>query len=75
MKQYCRYCIHLTAPDEAFGYCSSKKITINEKRCKQPNTCSEFELNPIDAFDLDKTYKPRKKREKVNQITLKEVEQ
>ena len=75
MKQYCRYCAHLTAPDETFGYCSIKRITINEKRCKQPNKCDEFELNPIDAFDLEKTYMPRKKTEKADQLTLKEVEQ
>lgn len=69
MKQYCRYCSHCCYGDVV--YCSFKETTMSEESAKCVNQCKDFDFNPIDVFNPDKTYKPRKKKEtKVKQITL-----
>lgn len=54
MKQYCRYCAYLTAD----CYCECKKRCLSESTCKKANKCKNFAFNEIDAFNLEKTYKP-----------------
>lgn len=73
MKQYCRYCSHCCYGDVV--YCDFRKRTMSEESAKRVNQCKDFEFNPIDAFNIDKTYKPREKKEtKVEQINLLEVD-
>lgn len=70
MKQYCRYCSNLIVGDS--NYCDRKKKCMSDSVAKAVNTCKDFEFNPIDAFDLDKTYKPRepKKQQCDGQIKI-----
>lgn len=66
MKQYCRYCNHCINGDAV--YCEALKITISEEKAKRVNHCKEFVFNEIDVFDLDKRYKPRKKKMKQRRL-------
>lgn len=59
MKQYCRYCAYLTCD----CYCECKKQVLSESTCKKVNKCKYFIFNEMDAFNLEKTYKPRVKKE------------
>lgn len=59
MKQYCRYCAYLTAD----CYCECKKRCLSESTCKKVNKCKYFIFNEMDAFNPDKIYKPRVKKE------------
>lgn len=58
MKQYCRYCCHLCVGDAI--YCGERKETMSESTAKSPNRCHSFAFNPMDAFNFDKEYQPRK---------------
>jgi len=62
MRQYCRYCSFLTTGNGI--YCNEKKKTMSEASAKSVNRCKLFDLNPMDAFDLDKTYKPREVKQR-----------
>lgn len=66
MKQYCRYCNHCIVGDVV--YCEALKITMSEEKAKRVNHCKEFDFNEIDVFDLDKRYKPRKKKMKQGRL-------
>ena len=72
MKQYCRYCANCVCGDVV--YCSEFHKVMSETSAKSVNHCKKFDFNPIDAlsFDLNKTYKPREKKVKVedNQLSL-----
>ena len=57
MKQYCRYCNHLVTGNGI--YCTEKEQSMSEASTKRVNRCKEFLFNPMDAYDLDRTYKPR----------------
>lgn len=73
MKQYCRYCSHCCYGDVV--YCGFKKTTMSEESAKCVNQCKYFDFNPIDVFNHDKVYMPRKKKEtKAKQISLFEEE-
>ena len=65
MKQYCRYCAYCIVQLEGFAWCEELSKEMSETTAKSVNTCKRFEFNEIDAFDLDKKYKPREKKEKV----------
>lgn len=67
MKQYCRYCAHLTVNN--FPYCEVKKTERSESSCKRPNRCKDFDFANCppefqDAFGETKGYKPRKTKNK-----------
>ena len=69
MNQYCRYCAYLCVGDCA--YCSSHMDTMSDEKAKRMNHCKDFQFNPLDAFDLERTYSPMKARRKMkNQISL-----
>lgn len=57
MKQYCRYCAYLCTGNGI--WCDELKKKISEAAAKSPNRCHSFAYNPMDAFDMDKQYKPR----------------
>lgn len=62
MTQYCRYCANLVYGDSC--YCEVKRECLDYDKCKRPNKCKDFELNPIDALgENPKGYKPREKHE------------
>lgn len=71
MKQYCRYCSFLV--DGNGTYCTELNKEMSEASAKSVNHCKSFAFNPIDAFDLDKTYKPRevKKQQCDGQIEMR----
>lgn len=60
MKQYCRYCAHLVTGNGI--YCCEKERTMSEASTKRANSCKEFDFNPMDAYDFDRTYKPREEK-------------
>lgn len=62
MNQYCRYCTDLVVAD--INYCAIKKKRVSDAAAKTVNHCKDFVFNPIDAFDLEKRYRPRQKKEK-----------
>ena len=68
MNQYCRYCAEAVGQDESCAYCSAKDKFLTKIQCSRANKCKKFRFNEIDAlgFDLNKKYKPRKKKEKVD---------
>ena len=69
MRQYCRYCANLVYGDSC--YCEVKRECLDYDRCKRPNKCKSFELNPIDALgENPKEYKPRGNKSQSNQITM-----
>ena len=72
MKQYCRYCTYCIGETDFVGisYCSAKEKEISSNSCKTENHCKEFVFNEIDAFDLDKKYKPRAKSQLIISPTL-----
>lgn len=75
MKQYCRYCSHLTTGNGI--YCDKRNITLSETYAKATNTCQDFELNPIDAFfENERGYRPRepKPRSEYEQISFTDSE-
>ncbi|MCI9092632.1 MAG: hypothetical protein HFF36_02440 [Coprobacillus sp.] len=61
MKQYCRYCSNCSICVDCVC-CDVKDKYMNYEQAKRVNKCKHFEFNPIDVFDSDRTYKPRKKR-------------
>jgi hypothetical protein len=60
MKQYCRYCANAILQGDDVVYCEPKDEMRDKKNCITSNECKKFELNPLDVFDIDKEYKPRK---------------
>lgn len=68
MKQYCRYCSGLVVGDAV--YCGTKGKVLSERTAKSLNSCKAFDFNPIDAFDINRRYKPQK-REKNDNKPLK----
>lgn len=67
MAQYCRYCSHIAVGD--CNYCEVKKATFTDEQMCRTNRCKDFDFCPIDAL-TDKTYKPRKPRKKLEQISM-----
>lgn len=52
-------------------YYEIKRTCLNYDRCKRPNKCKHFELNPIDALgENPKEYKPREKRDAWEQMKI-----
>lgn len=73
-KQYCRYCAHLVTGNGI--WCEAHKRSYSESYCKVTNNCSEFELNPIDAFfENEAGYKPRKTKgtDQGIQMTMEDI--
>ena len=64
MRQYCRYCANCIAQDDDFAVCETLDKYLSKASARRTNTCKHFSFNEIDAFDLDKKYKPRAKAEK-----------
>ena len=73
IKQYCRYCSYLTTGNGI--WCEKHQRTYSEKYTKTPNNCGDFELNVIDAYNLDRTYHPREPKPitEDNQITFADL--
>lgn len=73
MKQYCRYCAHLTTGNGI--WCDKRHREYSESYAKSTNNCGDFELNVVDAFfENERGYQPRKEPEVDDrQITLSEV--
>lgn len=68
MKQYCRYCAHLTTGNGI--YCEKRKRTYSESYAKSTNNCGDFELNVIDAFfENERGYQPREPKGKCKDCT------
>ena len=59
MKQYCRYCAYMCCGNG--NYCSVHERTFSDSYIKTVNSCGEFCFCEIDALDLTKRYKPRKR--------------
>lgn len=57
MTQYCRYCAHFITGNG--NWCEEFHINPTDGFAKRPNKCKRFMFCEIDAFDLDRTYKPR----------------
>lgn len=57
MRQYCRYCANFVTGNG--DWCEELKKEVGESAARRPNKCRVFEFNEIDAFDLNRTYKPR----------------
>ena len=74
MAQYCRYCSHLVTGNGI--YCGEMNKEMSEAQAKRTNTCSRFDLNPIDAFyENEKGYQPREPKPVISdgQITMEDV--
>lgn len=68
MRQYCRYCVHLTTGNGI--WCEERHKSMTEAACKTTNNCKKFEFCEIDAFDENqKPYKPREELQAVDEIT------
>lgn len=68
MKQYCRYCIHLSTGNGT--WCEEKKKTMEDSAAKRVNKCKSFSFCEIDAFDGTARYKPRQPKNTASQISL-----
>ena len=68
MKQYCRYCAYLTTGNGI--YCGAKDRILSEQTTKRVNTCRQFEFNEIDAYDLERKYKPRRSKTIEGQLSM-----
>ena len=73
MKQYCRYCANCYLQGDDIVWCEPKDQMRNKQQCSSVNNCKDFELNEIDVFDIDRTYKPRAKRKKVERHTFEQM--
>ena len=62
MIQYCRYCSNCVAHDEDIAVCTIRNKMINKRTVR--NSCQDFDFNEINAFDLNKTYKPKETKPK-----------
>ena len=71
MTQYCRYCAHFVTGNG--NWCEERGIEPSDERAKRPNKCKQFEFNPIDAFDIGREYKPREKKEQIEQETMENI--
>ena len=73
MAQYCRYCQNLYTGNDI--YCAAKDKELSEAYTKRVNFCKYFDFCSVDAYDLDKEYHPRQKREKapLKQISIEEI--
>lgn len=69
IKQYCRYCCHLTTGNGIWF--DKHQRTYSEKYAKTANNCGDFELNVVDAFG--EGYQPRAEADD-RQITFEELE-
>ena len=69
-NQYCRYCCSCVAQDDDVAVCTTRNEMVTKKTVR--NSCQDFEFNEIDAFDLNKKYKPRNPKPKQceGQITM-----
>lgn len=68
MKQYCRYCSYLCTGNGT--WCEKKQKEIADSTAKTENHCKQFLFCELDAYDITKKYKARKKRVVVDQPTL-----
>lgn len=71
IKQYCRYCSHLTTGNGI--WCEAHQRTYSEKYAKTMNNCSDFELHIVDAFG-EEVHKPRPEVDD-RQITFEDLEE
>lgn len=62
MTQYCRYCNNLVTGNGI--YCERKETELSEAYTKRTNKCKLFEFNPMDAYEFDRMYRPRQKKQK-----------
>lgn len=62
-KQYCRYCAYCTYGDAV--YCEMKDKVMNIEAAKRLNKCPYFAFNERDVFNLEKIYKPKKRKKKL----------
>lgn len=66
MTQYCRYCSECIAQDDDWGVCQAKNFQTVKKTSRRKN-CVGYSFNEIDAFDLNRKYKPKEKKESKSQ--------
>lgn len=73
MAQYCRYCAELYTGNGI--YCAAKDKELSEAYTKRANFCKYFAFCELDAYDFDKKYRPRQKKEKtpIKQISIEEI--
>ena len=70
MTQYCRYC---TACFVANGnWCEIKQKPLTDAQIKHSNKCRDFEFCSMDVYDENRTYQPRKKKQKPLAVMLGE---
>lgn len=68
MKQYCRYCVHLTVGD--WPWCGIRERFISESAARRMNHCRNFEFCEMDAFlENERPYTPRKEKHQEPGIT------
>lgn len=74
MKQYCRYCSEFVTGNG--NWCAARKMSPTDEYAKRVNKCKLFIFNPIDAFDLERTYRPRHEKQQRNWEQMKlEIEE
>ena len=67
MKQYCRYCVHLSVNN--VPYCAKHNEINSRSSCIHPNNCKDYvfvdcEPEFQDAFGETNGYKPRQSKQR-----------
>ena len=77
MTQYCRYCGHCFVGNG--NWCEALEKELTDSQIKRVNKCRTFAFNPMDVYDPDREYKPRKRYGKRQRpefdVNIPEVEQ
>ena len=66
MTQYCRYCCYCMTANG--NWCGAQEKPLTDAQIKHTNKCKDFEFTPMDAWDCEREYKPRPKREPVPEL-------
>lgn len=72
MRQYCRYCAHCFEADDyrCSNHPKGKEPHWTEEQIKRVNKCPNFELS--DDIITGRSYRPRRSKEDLKQIKLKD---
>lgn len=66
MAQYCRYCTWFVTGNG--NWCEKKQTERTDRQAKRTNSCRDFDLNPMDAYQENIIgYRPRKAAKKTYQ--------
>ena len=62
MTQYCRYCSLASLQDDDLIYCEARKEIRDKKKIVSPNRCKQFEFNPVDVLNEERTTSRAKRK-------------